>query len=436
MTLGIGCGSDGGCPTGFTECSGECVDTGIDVGNCGGCGTVCDAGEACVSGQCGLVCAGGTSECDGACVDTQVDPSNCGGCADDPNPGDNVCGGDELCVAGTCEPICATGAYCDGLCVDTDTDVGNCGGCANDPNPGDNVCVPGEQCMAGVCEADATYFFLSGTPDPSTVFDAIDVCFSYPNNLTNGIWHRNADLILVGEFQQEGYWSHPADQGGHPATPDNGTGGYRRMVYMPFTNLVAYTVSGPSDGMGPADADDVRLATIDRVTGELGAGMLAQFGDGYSGTCNVLSSSADELLCLENATTVRRYATSAESNQLELAGTVTLSQAIPAAATCVTGSCYGGTFAWDGVYYYFSRSQSSSSNLDYDVFDADGTFVETYSADGEGSINGAYFDWSVGRYAIHDGFGNRAGTTVYASAGSDSDTQCYGPVSTEHTLRP
>ena len=48
---------DGGCvppmcPSGLTDCAGECVDTEHDPANCGGCGVVCGASEACSAGRC------------------------------------------------------------------------------------------------------------------------------------------------------------------------------------------------------------------------------------------------------------------------------------------------------------------------------------------------------------------------------------------------
>jgi hypothetical protein len=283
---------------------------------------------------------------------------------------------------------------------------------------------------------EGTYYYLTGTPNPGTVFNDIDRCFRYPNNLTNGIWHQNSDLIMVGEFNQNGYWSHGADVTGYPANPTNGTGGYRRMVQMPQTNLVAYTVSGSSDGMGPAPAADVRLATIDRFTGAIGTGVVAQFSDGYSGTCNVLSSSVTDFFCLQNTTTIRRYSTAEGSPVLSFIGTITLSAALPTAATCEGGHCYAGSFAWDGAYFYFAESQSSPINLNYYVYAENGVYVGSYVVGGTGNINGVYFDWSVGRYAIHDGYGDRTGGTVYESVGSNSDSQCYGPVSSNHTFHP
>ncbi len=52
--LGFRCASaapSASCPTGFTACSGACVDTRSDLGNCGLCGNVVPAGAYCVGGM-------------------------------------------------------------------------------------------------------------------------------------------------------------------------------------------------------------------------------------------------------------------------------------------------------------------------------------------------------------------------------------------------
>lgn len=57
LVLGA-CGDDGGsksaadCSGGETFCSGNCVDTDTDEGNCGSCGATCGASETCSSGVC------------------------------------------------------------------------------------------------------------------------------------------------------------------------------------------------------------------------------------------------------------------------------------------------------------------------------------------------------------------------------------------------
>jgi hypothetical protein len=60
--LGVACGtaedgcggmlSCGACGDGITCCSGACVDTNVDVNNCGRCGYVCPGGDPCSGGVC------------------------------------------------------------------------------------------------------------------------------------------------------------------------------------------------------------------------------------------------------------------------------------------------------------------------------------------------------------------------------------------------
>lgn len=149
----------------------------------------------------------------------------------------------------------------------------------------------------------------------------------------------------------------------------------------------------------------------------------------------MLSSSPNELLILDGDSTIRRYRVSAGSANLTFLGTIALSQALPPAATCANDSCYGGSFAWDGAYYYFSNHQTSPINTGYRVYDATGAYVADYTVAGPANVNSVYFDWSVARYAIHDGYGSREGGTIYDDVDGDtSDSQCYGPTSPCHTL--
>jgi hypothetical protein len=164
--------------------------------------------------------------------------------------------------------------------------------------------------------------------------------------------------------------------------------------------------------------------------------MTAQFSDGYNGTCNVLSSSVTEVMVFDGSNHVRRYETTSGSATLTLNEVVTLSPTIPSNATCNGGHCYGGTFGWDGHYFYFTMTQTGSGQRQYRVYSEAGQHVGDYTAPGGGGINGIYFDWNVGRYATHDGYGNRQGGSVYSIGGGSDDSQCYGPVSTYHTLVP
>jgi hypothetical protein len=156
-TLSVG-GYTDLCTVGLTPCSGNCVNTQNDKSNCGTCGNKCDSGEFCVKGSCATVsvgglnveqiCSTGYTPCSGDCVNTQNDKSNCGACG-------NKCASGEFCVKGSCatvsvgglnvEQICSTGyTPCSGTCVNTKTDTSNCGACGN-------KCGSGEFCVKGSC---------------------------------------------------------------------------------------------------------------------------------------------------------------------------------------------------------------------------------------------------------------------------------------------
>lgn len=66
-----------------TSCSGSCTNTDQDNKNCGGCGTVCPTGKACVAGTCAdpSTCAGtGRVMCGATCTSLRSDNANCGAC--------------------------------------------------------------------------------------------------------------------------------------------------------------------------------------------------------------------------------------------------------------------------------------------------------------------------------------------------------------------
>ncbi|MDE2201895.1 MAG: hypothetical protein KGJ38_04120 [Burkholderiaceae bacterium] len=117
------------CASGYSACSGTCVDTATDSNNCGGCGVVCPANTACSAS---------------ACV-----PAACSTNAD--------CSGGDVCLGGTCQaPTCIDGLR-DGQETDVDCGGGTCSACA----AGRHCAVPSDcttgVCASGVCQAASCF---------------------------------------------------------------------------------------------------------------------------------------------------------------------------------------------------------------------------------------------------------------------------------------
>lgn len=280
---------------------------------------------------------------------------------------------------------------------------------------------------------DVDYYALTGNPTHTTVFNTIAQTYQFGNNLTNLIWNGPSNKILTGHFDSFGYWSFVAATNNYPSTPDNDvTNTFTRMVQVPDTSTVIFSRASSSDGVGAGTAGNIMVAAIDKATGLLSGKAVAVFSDNYAGNCNLHASSATEFLCYVGGT-IRKYTTTAGSANLTFVSTINLSKALPTAAECLPDqACYGSTFAFDGMYFYFASDEGSSNNLNYEVYDAQGTFVATDTATGSGSITGVYFDWSVGRYSTHDGYGGRSGGVVYTGVGGNDDTHSFGAVSAAH----
>lgn len=155
-TCGVSCRADQvcadgacGCPAGWLECEGTCVDVGSDVHHCGACGLDCREQEnvddaTCEAGACVFSCGHSFRNCDddpttGCETWARDNPDHCGGCG-------IACRADEVCTGTTCG--CPGGLTdCDGACVDTLVDQGHCGGCGL-------ACAEGAACAAGACCAD------------------------------------------------------------------------------------------------------------------------------------------------------------------------------------------------------------------------------------------------------------------------------------------
>ena len=101
----VGCGTGPACATGSTCCAGACVDAATDLANCGACGRACTPAFAstvsCVAGACRPgACVAGYADCnanaaDGCESNSASDARNCGRCG-------NVCAAGQACSAGTC----------------------------------------------------------------------------------------------------------------------------------------------------------------------------------------------------------------------------------------------------------------------------------------------------------------------------------------------
>jgi hypothetical protein len=130
------------CSSGYSLCSGACVNYQQDTANCGGCAKVCslaNAAVACTSGDCTIAsCTSGYGDCnataaDGCEANLKTDVKNCGKCA----APCSLANATPACSSGSCAvSACATGyADCDGTAangceVNLNTDAKNCGKCA------------------------------------------------------------------------------------------------------------------------------------------------------------------------------------------------------------------------------------------------------------------------------------------------------------------
>ena len=130
-------GPDLACTAGLTNCGGLCLDTTMDVDHCGGCATVCAAGQVCTGGACSLFCPTGQTNCNGSCFNLLTDNSHCGMCG-------TTCAGGTSCAAGTCACPTLNPDTCKGVCTNLLKDSVNCGACGT-------ACAATEMCSAGKC---------------------------------------------------------------------------------------------------------------------------------------------------------------------------------------------------------------------------------------------------------------------------------------------
>ena len=346
--------------------------------------------------------------------------------------GDGLCDEHDPCIGADEEDDDS-----DGICNDADT----CPGGRDDlDSDGDGVCDLLDACEGfpddvdedgdGVPDACAggCHCGLVGAPDPSAVFDGGELTHFFPNNLVGAFWVAETDTVYSAYYERTGYYRFDAIGGGYPAYPSENVGvQYGRMVFAPRTGVVVRN----NDRYNAVLATNHSVGMLDPDTGDLVGFGPAVFSDGYSGLCNLMSASASEFLCYDGSS-VRHYETTPDSSVLTLNRVVSLSGALPSNG-CV-GACYGGQFAWDGLYYYFSDNGSDSGNTTYLAYDAAGAFVGTWDASGGNAISSTYFDWSTCRYTTHDGWGNRSVGTNYTWAGGsfDNDSQSWSAPSAAH----
>ncbi len=83
------------CPSDKLKCNNTCIDSMTDSKNCGYCGNECEAGLACVYGQCILSCGTGLTSCPEGCFNLKTDGNHCGSCL-------NNCPAGLICRDGIC----------------------------------------------------------------------------------------------------------------------------------------------------------------------------------------------------------------------------------------------------------------------------------------------------------------------------------------------
>jgi len=204
-------------------------------------------------------------------------------------------------------------------------------------------------------------------------------------------------------------------------------------VHTPKTKLIFASVVGHAQGYNPAQSNETYVADIDDQTGTISNVRVVMFDDGFSGSCNLYSASADEFMCFDGSLNrIRVYDTSLGSNVVSFNRFVIPS--LYSFDTC-SHNCYQGTFAWDGMYFYFAHKGDGYGDLNYIVLEADGSYYGEFTATGSGALSGAYFDWSAGRYSSHDGWGRRAGATnIFPSnMNGQDDTHSFSYFSPAHS---
>lgn len=280
-----------------------------------------------------------------------------------------------------------------------------------------------------VCNGNPAQFGVKveKSPDPSTVFDNPDVCYVMTDADSSFIWDDVSGHILTGHEQLRGYWSFDAWTSGWPLQPtESTTEKWGKMVLVPGPRRVLVTDRYQSSALS-----DYFIADLDDQ-GVISNRQPVSLSDNFLNNCTVISNSKDDFLCLDD-TDVRHYSVPKVSNVLTFIKAVPLDVPSENLAN-LEGNQKGGTFAWDGIYYYFSAGGEEDGNNEYLVFNSNGSFKSSYAISDSGNINAAYFNWSLGRYLSHDGFGARQEGVIYEHNQFVlfKDSHCFSPPSLNH----
>jgi|GEM_PF-2958708 len=185
VVLSAGCpstrgGSDAGnsagiCPAHPEQCGGKCcgstcIDTQLDVANCGDCGIACSPGQVCSAGRCGCLPSGAPCSATQTCCPrvgckfTDSDINNCGGCG-------ISCGSGARCENNACScggVACGLNqTCCNGVCAVT---------CASNPDMASSstqctcasMCPLSKQCLADNCCFEDVFLMTCTVPNPPT----------------------------------------------------------------------------------------------------------------------------------------------------------------------------------------------------------------------------------------------------------------------------
>ena len=215
---------NGACNAGFSDCNGNkqsdgCeIAIGVDVNNCGNCGTICSGNHIpvrnCGGGLCNGACDVGFADCqngkqvDGCETSIAADPNNCGGCGfvcSNLNMANRACGG------GTCNGACNAGfADCnanklaDGCEANINNDVLNCGSCGTTCSTNNvNRACGGGTCQAGSCNAGFSDCNANKQVDGCEInitnnVNNCGVCGNSCPGVANGVQACSASACVIG----------------------------------------------------------------------------------------------------------------------------------------------------------------------------------------------------------------------------------------------